>query len=107
MSLIYLYSEIKGKIENAVKNLNFGFTSIFRPGFIENRDNDKRFVETIAGFIPFFPKVDAKDLARAIRIEAENMRINFLLIYFYTVFSSYTLSGNNNIVENKVGDKYC
>ena len=58
--------------------MNFPLTSIFRPGLIENRDNDKRFMEKIAGFIPFFPKVEAKDLARAIRIEAENMGIHYI-----------------------------
>lgn len=40
-------------------------------GAILNRDNDSRFGETLLKYTPFFPKIESKDLAAAIRIEAE------------------------------------
>lgn len=36
-----------------------------------NRENDKRFGETILKYLPFFPKIESKDMARGMRIEAE------------------------------------
>ena len=66
-----LYARTKGMIEEAVKGLNFPVYSVFRPGLLLNREHDDRFVEKIAQYIPFIPKIEAKDLARAMRIEAE------------------------------------
>ena len=38
---------------------------------ISNRDNDYRFGESFLNYIPFLPKIKSKDLALAIRLEAE------------------------------------
>jgi len=45
--------------------------SIHHPGVILNRDNDVRFGESIIKYVPFVPKIESKDLAKALRIEAE------------------------------------
>lgn len=42
-------------------------------GLIMNRDNDERIGETIFKYTPFIPKIEVKDLARAIRINAEQV----------------------------------
>lgn len=36
-----------------------------------NRDNDKRLGERILKYIPFIPKIEASEMGRAMRIEAE------------------------------------
>lgn len=45
--------------------------TIHRPGAILNRDNDCRFGEAILKYTPFVSKIESRDLARAIMIEAE------------------------------------
>ena len=37
---------------------------ILRPGFLLNRDNDYRFGEKVASWIPFIPKVSSEDWAK-------------------------------------------
>ena len=39
---------------------------IHRPGSLQNRDNDKRFVETVIKYIPFIDsgKIETKDVAK-------------------------------------------
>lgn len=44
--------------------------SIFRPGLLENR-KEARFVEKVASWVPFMPKIEAGELARCLRVEAE------------------------------------
>jgi hypothetical protein len=44
--------------------------SIFRPGLLENR-HEARFVEKVASFLPFFPKIEAKDAAKVMVKTAE------------------------------------
>jgi len=46
--------------------------SIFKPGAILNRDNDSRFVEKLLKYIPFVSKIEGNDLAKGLRLEAEN-----------------------------------
>ncbi len=36
-----------------------------------NRDNDKRIAERLFSWIPFFPKIESRDVGRTARIEAE------------------------------------
>lgn len=36
-----------------------------------NRDNDYRTMEKVLAWVPFAPKVEARDVGRALRIEAE------------------------------------
>jgi hypothetical protein len=57
-------------VERDLKLKKLPLLSIFRPGLLENR-HDARFGEKIASFIPFFPKIYAKDVAKVLRIVAE------------------------------------
>ena len=68
---IFLYTKTKGRTEEALKMKKFPVLSIFRPGALLNRDNDKRWGESILKYIPFFPKIEATDMAKAMRVEAE------------------------------------
>ena len=38
-----------------------------------NRENDSRLLEKCIKYIPFMPKIQTKDLAQALRLEAENL----------------------------------
>ena len=44
--------------------------SIFRPGILENR-HEARFAEKLGSFLPFFPKIQAKDAAKVMMKTAE------------------------------------
>lgn len=68
---ILLYSRTKGEIEETLKGIQFPVLSIFRPGLLVDRNNDKRWGEVILKYIPLVPKIDAKDMARAMMREAE------------------------------------
>lgn len=57
--------------EQGIRDKSFPVASIFRPGALLNRDNDKRWGEAILKWIPFMPKIEATDMAKAMRIEAE------------------------------------
>lgn len=50
--------------------------SVFRPGVLLNRVNDTRFGEKIVSCIPFLKKIECKDVAKALRIQAENNAVN-------------------------------
>jgi len=54
-----------------LKSLKLPQLSILQPGILLNRRNDDRFGEKIAAFIPLAPKIESRDVARALRIEAE------------------------------------
>jgi len=72
-SSFFLYPKTKGQVEDALSKLQLNNLSIYRPGQILNRENgEKRFGETLLKFVPFFPRIESKDLAKALRIEAEN-----------------------------------
>mmetsp|Transcript_12364 Transcript_12364/g.14205 ORF Transcript_12364/g.14205 Transcript_12364/m.14205 type:complete len:247 (-) Transcript_12364:102-842(-) len=72
------YPKIKGQTENEIIALKLPITSIHRPGLLLHRDNDSRFMEKVAAWIPFFPKIESRDVGRVARIEAE-MRHNSTL----------------------------
>ncbi len=67
----FLYPKTKGQVEEALKSLKLPQLSILQPGILLNRRNDDRFGEKIASIIPFAPKIESRDVARALRIEAE------------------------------------
>jgi len=67
----FFYPKTKGQIEEALKGLNLPHLSILQPGLLLNRQNDYRFGESVAKIIPFMPKIESRDVARALRIEAE------------------------------------
>ncbi len=48
---LFFYSRVKGKLEAAVKPLEFWATHIFRPSVLLGQRNENRWGETIAGFI--------------------------------------------------------
>jgi len=66
-----LYLRVKGEAEEALKELKLPHLSIFQPGLLLNRRNDYRFVEKFLSIVPFIPKIEAKDVARSLRVEAE------------------------------------
>jgi len=68
---IFLYSRTKGEAEEGLTNLKLPYLSIFRPGAILSRVNDDRFGEKILKYLPFMPKIEIKELAKALMIEAE------------------------------------
>ena len=68
----YLFSfRIKGETEVGLKEFKLPHLPIFRPGLITNRRNDERFVETLMTWVPFMPKISARNIAKYMRIEAE------------------------------------
>eukprot|EP01016_Furgasonia_blochmanni_P057021 TRINITY_DN9832_c0_g1_i2.p1 TRINITY_DN9832_c0_g1~~TRINITY_DN9832_c0_g1_i2.p1 ORF type:complete len:239 (-),score=45.47 TRINITY_DN9832_c0_g1_i2:118-834(-) len=68
-----LYYRTKGQVEEALKKLNIPTLSILRPGLIDDRDNDWRFLERFFTYVPFIPKIKAPHLADALRREAERV----------------------------------
>lgn len=60
----FLYMKTKGEIENEISKLHIYTYDIYRPGFLLNRDGDKRTVEKIFSKVPLIDKVDTKDVAR-------------------------------------------
>jgi oxidoreductase len=72
----FLYMRTKGQADEDVMKKNIKQISIFRPGLIKNRDNDQRFGEKIAKFIPFIPKIDVTDLALAQFNEATSFHLS-------------------------------
>jgi len=67
----FLYTKTKGQLEEALKGLKLPQLSILQPGFLLNRRNDDRIAEKIFGVMPFIPKIESRDVARVLRIEAE------------------------------------
>ena len=61
----FLYMRVKGEAEEEEMKKNVDYITIFKPGMLLNRDNDMRIGEKFASWIPFAPKIDVKDLARA------------------------------------------
>lgn len=68
---MFLYIRTKGEIEEALIGLKLAKLSIYRPGLLLNRDNDARFIEKLGSIVPFIDKIEATDLAKALRAEAE------------------------------------
>jgi len=67
----FLYLSTKGKMEASVSELSIGNISLFRPGLITQRRNDKRMGESLAGILPI-SKVSAAQVGLAMRLDAEN-----------------------------------
>lgn len=65
------YLEMKGKTEYDIEQVGLPSLSIFRPGLLLNRRGDERTVEKIFAVVPFISKADVKDVAFAMRREAE------------------------------------
>ncbi|CAD8079480.1 unnamed protein product [Paramecium sonneborni] len=68
---MFLYTRIKGLVEEALTKQQFPYLTIHRAGAILNRVNDERFGETFLKYMPFIDKIECKDLAKALRIDAE------------------------------------
>ena len=66
----------KGQVEEAIKGLDLNQMTIFKPGVLTQRDNDFRFVEWIAGKIPFIPKMNAQGLGLVMLKHAIEMAKN-------------------------------
>ena len=56
-----LYSRTKGEMERELMRMGFPCLHIFRPGLLNRRKNDQRFLEEIA--MKIFPALDVEDLA--------------------------------------------
>lgn len=60
-----LYTRTKGQVERDVVAANQRGLIIYRPGLLLNRRNDERFGEKIGSWIPFLPKIEARDMGAA------------------------------------------
>jgi len=67
----FLYTKTKGRVEEDLKAMSLPNLSIFRPGFLLNRRNDERMMEKIFNALHLGPRIEAKDVAKGLRIEAE------------------------------------
>lgn len=68
-SSFFLYLKTKGEVENALKDMQFPHTSIFRPGFLD-RGSKQRFVEKMAKLV--MTSIPVATVAKALVIDAEN-----------------------------------
>ena len=63
----FLLWRIKGETEEEFKKRKIiKKISVFHPGILLDRDNDERFGEGLAKWIPFISKISVKDVAKAI-----------------------------------------
>ena len=63
----FLLWRIKGETEEEFKKRKIiKKISVFHPGLLLDRDNDERFGEGLAKWIPFISKISVKDVAKAI-----------------------------------------
>ncbi|KAM9997773.1 hypothetical protein ACTFIY_007415 [Dictyostelium cf. discoideum] len=69
----FLYTKVKGEIEENMKKEGFHYLSIFRPGFLDRGVGD-RWVENV--IIKVVSSMKVSTLAKAMRIEAENELLN-------------------------------
>ena len=65
----FLYSRVKGEAEEEESKKNINYISIFRPGIILDRDNDSRLGESIIAYVPFFPKISSKNIAKSMFLD--------------------------------------
>jgi oxidoreductase len=76
----FMLWKIKGETEDELEKINsIPLISIFRPGLLKERDNDKRFGESLVDFVPFFTKIKVKDVAKAMVINDIKFLENFIL----------------------------
>ena len=66
----FLYMRTKGKVEIDIKNADLPNITVYRPSALLNRDNDFRIGEAFLKWIPFLPKIESKDCAKAILAHA-------------------------------------
>jgi len=62
----FLYLRVKGQADEEVLKQDIDCISVFRPGVIQDRDNDSRFGEKVMRFVPFLDKINCQNLASAI-----------------------------------------
>ena len=68
----FLYMKTKGEVEDALKKMDdINHISIFKPGAIMNRENDKRFGESLLKIVPFVSRIESNDVGKCLRMEAE------------------------------------
>lgn len=61
-----MYTRVKGEADDEILKKKVKYVTVFRPGFITDRDNDSRTVESIGKYIPFVPKITSKLLGLAL-----------------------------------------
>ena len=63
---MFLLWKVKGETEEELKKRkSIKKISVFHPGLLLDRDNDERFGEGLARWIPFMSKISVKDVAKA------------------------------------------
>ena len=76
----FMLWKIKGETEDELEKINsIPLISIFRPGLLKERDNDKRLGESLVDFVPFFTKIKVKDVAKAMVINDIKFLENYIL----------------------------
>lgn len=95
----FFYLKTKGQVEKDLILKQFPFLSIYRPGAILNRENDARMLEKVAACVPFLKKVEVRDIAIAMRKEAEEIAEK-RKIYFSSTSPITAIIENNDIVRN-------
>lgn len=64
-----MFCRVKGEAEEEVMKKNIDYITIMKPGIILGRDNDERFGEGVAGWIPFLQKIESKDVGKALLLD--------------------------------------
>jgi len=60
----------KGQVEEAIRDMHLQNLVIYKPGLITERENDFRFGEKFAGYIPCISRISSAQLAKAILTHA-------------------------------------
>lgn len=68
---MFFYLKTKGEVENILSTKKIDFLTIYRPALLVNRFN-ARLTERMCSYIPFIDKIDVKNVAQAMKIQAEN-----------------------------------
>lgn len=95
---MFYYLEVKGKAEDALKirhkEKKIGSLSIFQPGMITDRDNDKRIGEKILSWIPFISKIKSAEIGIGMAKEAERLHNN------YEMYGNKSITYSNKEIKN-------
>ena len=62
---MFLYMRTKGRVEAACKEVGLQQLTIYRPGLLMHRRNDKRIGETILSCVPGVTKIESADMGKA------------------------------------------
>ena len=74
----FLLWRVKGETEEELKKRKIiKKISVFHCGILLERDNDSRFGERLAGYIPFMEKISVKQVAKAMLITDLNFNSKF------------------------------